>query len=199
MLETYADTPAVVCALKAAELVHLSVLPVPMPTAASVLQVSAIHNLLRVLPTAVLSATIVQAASLAVVMAVISTAAAVSHTCISSATQVIQDPAMCINLLLLQQVYLLNKVVLLHPNQTKIQNTHSGRARECMNTCILYTLLVDHPLAVFLGPYAGTAIKAAAAMKCLVACPIHPTVWVELHLCPAPTFVITANVAATVP
>lgn len=61
-LETYADTPAVACALKVAEQVHLSVPPAPMPTAASVLQVSAIHNLLRVLPTAVSSAINVQAA-----------------------------------------------------------------------------------------------------------------------------------------
>ena len=68
-----------------------------------------------------------------------------------------------------------------------------------MNTCILYTLPVDHPLAVFLGPHAGTATKAAAAMKCLAACPIHPTVWVELHLCPATVFVITANVVDTAP
>ena len=109
MLETYADTPAVVCALKAAELVHLSVLPVPMPTAASVLQVSAIHNLLQVLPTVVLSATIVQAASLAADTEEISTAAAASHTCTGCAISAMQDPVMYTNLLLLQQVYLLNR------------------------------------------------------------------------------------------
>ena len=106
-LETYADTPAVACALKVAEQVHLSVPPAPMPTAASVLQVSAIHNLLRVLPTAVSSAINVQAVLLAVAMVATSTAVVVFHTCTSSAIQEIQDPAMCINLLLLHQVYLL--------------------------------------------------------------------------------------------
>jgi hypothetical protein len=110
-LETYADTPAVACALKVVEQVHLSVPPAPMPTAVSVLQVSAIHNLLQVLQTAVLSVITAPAVSLAAVMAVTSTAAAVFHTCTGCATQEIQDPVMYTNLLLLQQVYLLNRVV----------------------------------------------------------------------------------------
>jgi hypothetical protein len=134
---TYADIPAVVCAPKVDEVEQLSVPLAPMPTAVSVLQDFVIRNLLQVLQTAVLSVTIVQAAISAAVMVATSTAAAVFHTCTSSATQEIQDPAMCINLLLLQQVYLLNKVVLLHPSPKKIQNTHSGQAQDSMNTCIL--------------------------------------------------------------
>ena len=67
-------------------MVHLSVPPVLMPTVASVLQVSVIHNLLVVLPTVVLSVTIVQAASLAAAMVETSTAVAAYHTCTSSAT-----------------------------------------------------------------------------------------------------------------
>ena len=110
-LETYAGTPAGVCAHKVAELVHPFVPLEPAHTAASVLQVSAIHNLLQVLPTVVLSATIVQAASLAADMAVTSTAAAASHTCTGCATSAMQDLVMYTNSLLLQQVYLLNKVV----------------------------------------------------------------------------------------
>jgi hypothetical protein len=136
-LETYAGTPVVACVLVEGEQVHLSVPPAPMPTAVSVLQVSAIHNLLQVLQTAVSSVINVQAATLAAVMAATSTAAAVFHTCTSSATQEIQDPAMCINLLLLQQVYLLNRVVLLHPSLRKIQNILSGQVQDFMNTCIL--------------------------------------------------------------
>ena len=118
-------------------MVHPSVPPVLMPTVASVLQVSVIHNLLVVLPTVVLSVTIVQAVTLAAAMVETSTAAAASHTCISSATQVIQDPAMCINLWHTQQVFFLNRVVLLHPRPKKIQNTHSGQVQDSMNTCIL--------------------------------------------------------------
>ena len=110
-LETYAGTPAVVCALKAAELVHLSVPLELAHTAVSVLQVSAIHNLLQVLLAAVLSATIVQAASLPAALAVMSTAVAASHTCTGCATLEMQDPVMYTNLLLLQQVYLLNRAV----------------------------------------------------------------------------------------
>jgi hypothetical protein len=136
-LETYADTPVVACVPAVAVVEQLSVPLAPMPTAVSVLQVSAIHNLLQVLQTAVLSVISVQAATLAAVMAAMSTAAAVFHTCTSSATQEIQDPAMCINLLLLQQVYLLNRVVLLHPSLKKIQNTDSGQVQDSMNTCIL--------------------------------------------------------------
>ena len=107
--ETYAGIPAGVCALKVDELVHPSVPLELVLTAVSVLQVSAIHNLLQVLPTAVLSATIVQAASLPVVMVVTSTAAAASHTCTGCAISAMQDPVMYTNLLLLQQVYLLNR------------------------------------------------------------------------------------------
>ena len=87
----------------------------------------------------------------------------------------------------------------MHPSQMKIQNTHSGQVRDSWNTCILYTLPVDHPLAVFLTWDVGPVGKPVAVMKCLVACPIHPTVWAELHLCPAMVFVITANVADMVP
>ena len=118
-------------------MVQPSVPPVLMPTVASVQQVSVIHNLLQVLQTAVSSVTIVQAVTLAAAMVETSTAAAAYHTCISSATQETQDPAMCINLLLLQQVFFLNRVVLLHPRPKKIQNTHSGQVRDSMNTCIL--------------------------------------------------------------
>ena len=110
-LETYADTPAVVCALKVDELVHLSVPLELVLTAVSVLQDFAIRNLLPVLLAAVLSATIVQAASLPAAMAVTSTAAAASHTCTGCATLEMQDPVMYTNLLLLQQVYLLNRAV----------------------------------------------------------------------------------------
>ena len=109
--ETYAGIPAGVCALKVDELVHPSVPLELAHTAVSVLQVSAIHNLLQVLPTVVLSATIVQAASLAADMAVTSTAAAASHTCTGCATSAMQDPVMYINSLLLQQAYLLNRAV----------------------------------------------------------------------------------------
>ena len=137
MLETYADIPAVACALKVGELVHLSALPAPMPTVASVQQVSAIHNLLVVLPTAVLSAIIVQVDSLAAAMVATSTAADVFHTCTSSAIQEIQDPVMYTNLLLLQQVYLPNKAVLSHPNPMKIQNMPSSAVQDSMNICIL--------------------------------------------------------------
>jgi len=108
-LETYADTPAVVCALKVVELVHPSVPLELVLTVVSVLQVSAIHNLLVVLPTVVLSATIVQAASLLADMEEISTAAAASHTCTGCATLVMRDPVMYTNSSLLQQVYLLNR------------------------------------------------------------------------------------------
>ena len=109
--ETYAGIPAGVCALKVDELVHPSVPLELVLTVVSVLQVSAIHNLLQVLPTVVLSATIVQVASLAADMAVTSTAAAASHTCTGCATSAMQDLVMYTNSLLLQQVYLLNKVV----------------------------------------------------------------------------------------
>ena len=95
--ETYADTPAGVCALKEDELVHPSVPLELVLTVVSVLQVS------------VLSATIVQAASLPAAMAVTSTAAAASHTCTGCATLEMQDPVMYTNLLLLQQVFLLNR------------------------------------------------------------------------------------------
>jgi hypothetical protein len=108
-LETYADTPAVACALKVDVLVQRSVPLVPAPTAVSVLQVSAIHNLLLVLLAAVLSATTVQEASLPAGMVATLTAAAVFHTCTGCATSETQDPVMYTNLLLLQQVYLLNK------------------------------------------------------------------------------------------
>lgn len=110
-LETYADTPAVVCALKVDELVHLSVPLELAHTAASVLQVSAIHNLLQALLAVVLSATIVQAASLVAATVVTSTAAAAFHTCTGCATLAMLDLVMYINSLLLQQVYLLNRAV----------------------------------------------------------------------------------------
>ena len=110
-LETYADTPAVACALKVVEQVHLSVPLVPAPTAVSVLQDFAIHNLLLVLLVAVLSAITAQEASLLAVMVATSTAAAVFHTCTGCATSETQDPVMYTNLLLLQQVYFLNRVV----------------------------------------------------------------------------------------
>ena len=58
---------------------------------------------------AVLSATIVQAASLPAAMVVTSTAAVASHTCTGCATLEMQDPVMYTNLLLLQQVFLLNR------------------------------------------------------------------------------------------
>ncbi len=110
-LETYADTPAVACVLKVAEQAHQSVPLVPAPTAVSVLQVSAIHNLLLALLAAVSSAITAQAASLPADMAAMSTAAVVSHTCTGCATSETQDPVMYTNLLLLQQVYLLKKAV----------------------------------------------------------------------------------------
>ena len=110
-LETYADTPAGVCALKVDELVHLSVPLELVLTVVSVLQVSAIHNLLQVLLAAVLSATIVQAASLPAALAVMSTAVAASHTCTGCVTSAMQDPVMYINSLLLQQAYLLKRAV----------------------------------------------------------------------------------------
>ena len=59
--ETYADTPAGVCALKVVEEEHLFVPLALMPTAVSVLQDSVIHSLLQAHQTAVLFATIVQA------------------------------------------------------------------------------------------------------------------------------------------
>ena len=108
-LETYADTPAVVCVLKVVEQVHQSV-PLELdPTAVSVLQVSAIHNLLLALLAAVLFAITVQAAGLVAAMVATSTAAVVSHTCTGCATSETQDPVMYTNLLLLQQVYLLKR------------------------------------------------------------------------------------------
>ena len=110
-LETYAGTPAGVCAHKVAELVHPSVPLELVLTVVSVLQVSAIHNLLQVLLAVVLSATIVRVASLLADMEEISTAAAASHTCTGCATLEMQDLVMYTNSLLLQQVYLLNKVV----------------------------------------------------------------------------------------
>ena len=109
--ETYAGIPAGVCALKVAAAVQLFVPLVLALIAVSVLLDSVIHNLLQVLLVAVLSATIVQAVGSAADMAVISTAAAASHTCTGCATSEMQDPVMYTNLLLLQQVYLLNKVV----------------------------------------------------------------------------------------
>ena len=87
----------------------------------------------------------------------------------------------------------------MHPSQKKIQNTHSGQVRDSWNTCILYTLPVDHPLAVFLTWDVGPAVKPVAVMKTMDVCPIHPTVSAAQHLCPATMFVITADVAATVP
>ena len=60
-LETFADTPVVVCALKAAAGEHLFVPLVLMPIAVSVLLVFVIHNLLLVLRTAVLSVITAQA------------------------------------------------------------------------------------------------------------------------------------------
>jgi hypothetical protein len=110
-LETYADTPAVVCALKVAEREHQSVPLEPAHTAASVQQVSAIHNLLQVLLVAVLSAIIVREAYLPAAMAEISTVVVASHTCTGCATSEMQDPVMYTNLLLLQQVYFLNRAV----------------------------------------------------------------------------------------
>jgi hypothetical protein len=110
-LETYADTPAVACALKVDVLVQLSV-PLELAlTAVSVLRVSAIHNLLLVLLAAALSAITVRVDSLPAVLAVTSTAAVVSHTCTGCATSETQDLVIYTNLLLLQQVYLLKRAV----------------------------------------------------------------------------------------
>jgi len=108
-LETYADTPAVACAHKVAEQAHLSVPLELVPTAVSVLQVSATHNLLLALLAAALSAITVQVDSLPADMVAMSTAAVVSHTCTGCATSETQDLVIYTNLLLLQQVYLLKR------------------------------------------------------------------------------------------
>ena len=109
--ETYAGIPAGVCALKVDELVHPSVPLELVLTAVSVLQVSAIHNLLQVPLAAELFVIIAQAASLPAAMAVMSTAVAASHTCTGCVTSAMQDPVMYINSLLLQQAYLLKRAV----------------------------------------------------------------------------------------
>ena len=99
--ETYADTPAVVCVLKVAEQVQQSV-PLELdPTAVSVLQVSAIHNLLLVLLVAVLYVITAQVAGLAAATVETSTAVAAYHICTGCAILEMQDHVMFINLLLL--------------------------------------------------------------------------------------------------
>jgi hypothetical protein len=79
--ETYADTPAGVCALKAAGVEHQFVVQVLDPTAVSVLQVSAIHNLLLVLLAAELSVITALAAGLVAATVAMSTVVVVFRTC----------------------------------------------------------------------------------------------------------------------
>ena len=92
------EIPTDACVRKEDEEVQLSVLPVLMPTAVSVQQVSAIHNLLQVQLTAVSSVITALVDFFPAATVEMSTAAAVSATYISSATQVILDPVMCISL-----------------------------------------------------------------------------------------------------
>jgi hypothetical protein len=108
-----------------------------MPTVASVQQVSVIHNLLQVLQTAVSSVITVLADFFPAATGEMSTVAAVSATCISSATQVILDPVMYISSLLMLLVYFQKKVELLHQKLKKIQNTHSGQE-------LVYTSMLIH-------------------------------------------------------
>ena len=119
------------------EEVQLSVLPVLMPTAVSVQQVSAIHNLLQVQLTAVSSVITALVDFFPAATVEMSTAAAVSATYISSATQVILDPVMYTSSLLMLLVYFQNKAELLHQKLKKIQNTHSGQE-------LVYTSMLIH-------------------------------------------------------
>ena len=131
------EIPTVVCAHKVDAAAQLSVLPVLMPTVASVQQVSVIHNLLRVLQTAVSSVITALVDFFPAATVEMSTAAAVSATCISSATQVILDPVMYTSSLLMLLVYFQKKAELLHQKLKKIQNTHSGQE-------LVYTSMLIH-------------------------------------------------------
>jgi hypothetical protein len=137
-LEIYAGTPAVVCVLKVAEQVHQSVPPVLAHTAASVLQVSATHNLLLALLAAVLYVITAQVALLAAATVETSTAVAAYHICTGCAILEMQDHVMFINLLLLPQEFSPLMAAMLHQWLKKIQNTLSGQELVYTSTCIPY-------------------------------------------------------------